>query len=98
MSSRWLWKYGPKSPPTCGPSSQFEPEPAQSIVDRRGRFFGVAGFVGVLDAQDKRAAVMPREEPVEERRARAADVQITGGRRSKADANRDSWDRKLSRG
>ena len=62
-------------------------EPAQAIVDRGRGFLGVAGFVRVLDAQNKRAAVMAREKPVEERGARAADVQVTGRRRSKADAN-----------
>ena len=32
------------------------------------------------------AAVAPREQPVEERRAGAADVQVAGGRRREADA------------
>ena len=64
-----------------------EPEPAQPVVDRRGRFLGVARLVRILDAQDERAAVMPREEPVEQRGARAADVQIAGGRWSEANAD-----------
>ena len=42
--------------------------------------------VGVLDAQHEHAAVAAREQPVEERRARAADVQVAGGRRREADA------------
>ena len=43
--------------------------------------------VGVLDAQHEHAAMPPRVEPVEERRARAADVKVSGRRRREADAN-----------
>ena len=43
--------------------------------------------VGVLDAQHERAAVPAGEQPVEERRAGAADVQVAGGRWREADAN-----------
>ena len=57
------------------------------MVDRFCRFFGIAGFVGILDPQDKFAAVMSRKQPVEECRARAADVQVTGRRWRKANAN-----------
>ena len=42
--------------------------------------------VGVFDAQHERAAVPARVEPVEERSAGAADVQVTGGRGGEADA------------
>ena len=45
---------------------------------------GGALGVGVFDAEDERAAVPPREEPVEERRPRPADVQVAGRRRRKA--------------
>jgi hypothetical protein len=34
--------------------------------------------VGVLDAQQHLAAGVPRKEPVEQRRARATDVQVAG--------------------
>ena len=34
--------------------------------------------VGVLDAQDERAALAAREQPVEQRRARIADMEVTG--------------------
>ena len=64
-----------------------QPEPMQAVVNRRGSFLRVARFVGIFDAQNKCAAVMPREEPVEERRARAADVQIAGRRWSETDAD-----------
>ena len=50
----------------------------QPVVNCGGSFFGVARFVGVFDAQNECAAVMPREEPVEERGARAADVEVAG--------------------
>src|SRR2546430_11525365 len=39
------------------------------------------------DLDDECTSVMPREEPVEDRRARAADVEMAGGRRSEADAD-----------
>ena len=43
--------------------------------------------VGVLDAQDERAAVVARQQPVEQRRARVADVQVAGRARGEADAH-----------
>ena len=55
-------------------------EPRQPVEDRGDRGLGRAGAVGVLDAQEERAAVMAREQPVEERRAGAADVQEAGRR------------------
>ena len=55
-----------------------ESEPLQALVNRRHRLLDVASFVSVFDAQNKFAAVMPRKEPVEERRSRAADVEIAG--------------------
>ena len=39
---------------------------------------GRARLVGILDAQQELAAVVAREQPVEQRRARAADVQESG--------------------
>ena len=53
---------------------------------RAGALVGAARFVGVLDAEEELAAVLARVEPVEERRARAADVQVAGGRRREAEA------------
>jgi len=43
--------------------------------------------VGVFNAQNEFAAVMPRKEPVEKRRARAADVEIASRRVSETDAD-----------
>ena len=71
---------GACGPPTSGPSSQSRPSqrrpsrmPGDHLVRR-------ALDVGVFDAQDEDAAVTPRVEPVEQRRAGAADVQVAGGR------------------
>src|SRR5262245_22391459 len=44
--------------------------------------------VGVLDADDERAALAAREQPVEERRSRVANVQLAGGARSEAKSHR----------
>ena len=62
-----------------------ELEPAQRVEDLLDVLGGRALAVGVLDAQDERPAGVPREEPVVERGARAADVQRAGRRGSEAD-------------
>src|SRR3546814_17677285 len=43
-----------------------------------------AGAVGILDAQQELAAVVAREQPVEQRGARAADMEETRRRRREA--------------
>src|SRR5690606_17850578 len=43
--------------------------------------------VGVLDPQDECRALTACEQPVEQRRARVANVQLSGGTRRKADAH-----------
>ncbi len=53
-----------------------EAEPLESLEDRARAFVGAAGAIGVLDAEQERSAVLAREEPVVERRARTADVEI----------------------
>ena len=55
-----------------------ETEPAERVHDERDVLVGGARTIGVLDAQDERPAVMPRVEPVEQRGARAPDVQMPG--------------------
>jgi len=53
-----------------------EAEPAEAVEDPVDHLGRRAIDVGVLDAQDKGAAVPARVEPVEQRRACAADMQI----------------------
>ena len=67
-----------------------EPEPAEPVVDRLRRFGRVARLIRILDAQDESAAGVTREEPVEKRGARAADVEKAGGRRRKANADSEN--------
>ena len=62
-------------------------EPFKSIVNRSYRFFDMARPVGVFNAQNEFAAVMPRKEPVEERCSRAADVEIASRRGGETDAD-----------
>ncbi len=62
-------------------------QPFQSFVDGGHRFLGVALHIGVFDAQHEFSAVMPREQPVEKRGARSADVQITGRRGGETNAD-----------
>ncbi len=60
-----------------------EAEPGQPVEDGVDRGLGRALAVGVLDAQQHLAAAAARIEPVEQRRARAADMQEAGGRGGK---------------
>ncbi len=63
-----------------------EPEPLHGREDLRGQLLARALDVGVLDAQDERAALVPREEQVVERGARAPDVERARRGRRKPDA------------
>src|SRR5207248_5288206 len=64
-----------------------ESEPAQIVEHHRFRLARRSRLVGVFDANDERATVPLREKPVEDCRARAADVEIAGRRWSKTNAN-----------
>ena len=63
-----------------------EPEPSQPVENAFDHFGRRALDVGVFDAQHEHAAVPAGEQPVEQRRARAADVEVAGRRRSETDA------------
>jgi len=63
-----------------------EAEPAEAAQDDIDGFLGVAGGIGVLDAEDEGAAGVASVEPVEEGGAGASDVEVAGGRGGKADA------------
>ena len=54
-----------------------DPEPAQRALDLLDGLLDLAARVGVLDPQEALAAAPAREEPVEEERAHAADVEET---------------------
>ena len=70
-----------------GPLVPVEAEPAQIAQDRRLGLARRALDVGVLDAQDERAARAARQQPVEQRRARVADVELAGGAGCEADTH-----------
>ena len=65
-----------------------EVEPAQRLEDRLDRLLRRPVPVGVLDAEDEDAAVMPGEEPVEEGGARAPHVEVAGRARRESDPDR----------
>ncbi len=65
-----------------------EAEPAQRLQQRPGVVLGRAREVGVLDPEHVDAAVVARQQPVEQRGAGAAHVQMAGRARSKANADR----------
>ena len=69
-----------------------DPEPGEAVENDLRVRVGAALLVGVLDAQDEHAAEAARVEPVEERGARAADVQVAGGGGGEADAWVESQD------
>ena len=64
-----------------------EPEPAKILEDADLRLARRALGVGVLDAQDERAVLAVCQQPVEQRRARVADVQLAGRARSKSESH-----------
>src|SRR5205823_3853829 len=63
-------------------------EPAQRVLNLLGRLLDFAIGVGVLDSQAKLPALVPGEQPIEERSPHVPDVQEAGRARSHADANR----------
>ena len=64
-----------------------EAGPAQGVEDHLLGGGDEAGTVGVLDAEDKLAAALPRVEEVDEADVGGADVGVAGGRRGDADAD-----------
>src|SRR5208282_2376870 len=69
------------------PFVPIEAEPA-GIVDELALVAHLAALqVGVFNAQDERSALLAREEPVEERGARVAYMNLSGGRWGKADSH-----------
>jgi hypothetical protein len=69
-----------------GPLVPVEAEPPQSVEDRLHHFRRRALEIGIFNPQDERPAEPAREQPVEQRRAGAPDVQIPGRRRREPDA------------
>ncbi len=63
-------------------------EPAQGVLDLTGHGVVRASAIGVLDAQDQCAAELAAEQPVVDRGACAADVEIPGRRRRETDPHR----------
>ena len=64
-------------------------EPAEAVQDRLQRLGDVALLIGVVDAQDKLAAVLAGEEPVEKGCADAANVEIAGRAGGETGADHD---------
>ena len=70
-----------------------EPHPPQVLEDRRLGRARRPLEVGVLDPQDEGAARAARQQPVEERGAGVADVELPGGAGREPDAHRPSRSR-----
>ena len=69
---------GAVRPADLGALVPVDAEPAEAVEDGLQGLGHVALLVGVVDAQDELAAVLAGEQPVEQGRADAADVQIAG--------------------
>src|SRR5207245_10685985 len=57
-----------------------DPQPGEAVEDHPGVLLGAALLVGVLDPQNEAAGGGPGKEPVEERGAGSADMEVAGGR------------------
>lgn len=64
-----------------------EAEPAEALEDDVDGGLGVAGGVGVFDAEDEGAAGVAGVEPVEKGRAGASDVEVASGAGGETDAD-----------
>jgi hypothetical protein len=64
-----------------------EPEPFHAIDDDLDGFVGGSGLVCVLDPEDELSSMVPGEQPIEESRPYASDMQGSGGTRGKTDSN-----------
>ena len=80
--------YGPRaaSPATSGPSSQCRPSQCRPSRMSFSYAIELARLVRVLEAQDERAAGVPREQVVEQRRPGGPDVERAGRARGDPDA------------
>ena len=67
-----------------------DPQPAEAVQDRGQRRLDIPLLIGVVDPQQELPAMPPGKQPTEQRRAHAADVQISGrtGSKTGADHNR----------
>ena len=77
---------GPAGPADLRALVPVEAEPPHAVEDPGHHLPRRPLHVGVFDSQDEGAAGVPRVEPVEERGAGAADVQVPGGRRGEANS------------
>ena len=69
-----------------------DPQPVEAVEDRLQRLFNVPLLIGVVDPQDELPSVLPGEEPIEQRSAYPANVQVSGGAGSESGANHEIVD------
>ena len=65
-----------------------QPQPLQVAINRLLEFLGRSRRIGIVDAQQKAAAMFLGEQPVQQRGAGIADMQQACGRRREADSDR----------
>ena len=73
-----------------GPFVPIDAQPMQAVEDRLQRLLDVPLLVGVVDPQNELAAMLPGEQPIEQRGPDAANVQISGRTGSEIGCGR-SW-------
>ena len=64
-------------------------QPAEAVEDRLQRLLDVPLLIGVVDPQDELPAVLPGEQPIEQRGANPANVQVSGRTGSEAGADHE---------
>ncbi len=77
----------PVRPPHVRAFVPVDPQPAKTVQNGLQRLLDIPPLVRVVDPQQELTAVVPGEQPVEEGRADAADVQIAGRAGSETGAN-----------
>src|SRR5690606_25031939 len=77
----------PERAADVGPLVPGQSQPAQFGQHRLGQGVARTFAIGILDAEHERSLVTPRDEPVEQRGPRVADVQLAGRTGSEADTH-----------
>src|SRR3546814_2342859 len=67
-----------------GVAVPMEVEPAHAVENRVDRRLGRTGAIGILDTEQEPAAMVAREQPVEQRGTRATDMEEAGRRGGEA--------------
>src|SRR5262245_38863640 len=71
-------------PPNLGALIPLHSHPSKSVQDGLQCLLAMTLLIGIIDAQQELTAVAPSKQPIENRRAHTANMQVTGRARSKS--------------